>query len=74
MALKTISVARQWLIVDHVVTATDTNATMGTIEDGVFYEALAEMLYAGSDVLLWRGELIGVLENCRGPVVVSWCC
>jgi hypothetical protein len=45
MALKTTAVARQRLNSDHVVTPTDTNATIALQQgNGVFYAVHAEML------------------------------
>jgi hypothetical protein len=45
MALQTTAIAMQWLSSDHVVTPTDTNATIALQQrNGVFNEIRAEML------------------------------
>jgi thermostable 8-oxoguanine DNA glycosylase len=48
MALPTTAIVRQWLSSDHVVTPTDTNATIALQQRNcVFYALRAEMLQVG---------------------------
>jgi hypothetical protein len=45
MVLLSMAVARQWLIIDHAVTITDTNVKIALKQgNGVFYAVRAEML------------------------------
>jgi hypothetical protein len=45
MTLQTMTIARQWLSSDHVVTLIDMNATVALQQsNGIFYLVRAEML------------------------------
>jgi hypothetical protein len=70
MALPTTAIPRQWFSSDHVVTPTDTNATVALQQRScVFYALRAEMLQAGPiSCILSSEKMIHKDYDCKGSV------